>query len=67
MKKPIHITEMRKQLDIAAIRKQLVNLKCWKLKTGDIIAYKGWLEYLFTHLPSFRKWWTLARWYSSAD
>ena len=33
MKKPIHITEMRKQLDIAAIRKQLVNLKCWKLKT----------------------------------
>ena len=26
MNKPIHITEMRKQLDIAAIRKQLVNL-----------------------------------------
>ena len=43
MNKPIHITEMRKQLDIAAIRKQLVNLKCWKLKTGDIIEYKGWL------------------------
>lgn len=43
MNKPIHITEMRRQLDIAAIRKQLVNLKCWKLKTGDIIEYKGWL------------------------
>ena len=43
MNKPIHITEMRKQLDIATIRKQLVNLKCWKLKTGDIIEYKGWL------------------------
>ena len=43
MNKPIHITEMRKQLDIAAIRKQLVNLKCWKLKTGDIIK-AGWLN-----------------------
>ncbi|MGM9724337.1 MAG: maintenance system killer protein [Prevotella sp.] len=42
-KKPIHITEMRKQLDIAAIRAQAVNLRCWKLSTGDIIEYKGWL------------------------
>lgn len=42
-KKPIHITEMRKQLDVAAIYSQTVNLKCWKLSTGDIIEYNGWL------------------------
>ena len=42
-KKPIHITEMRKELDISAIRGQLVNIKCWKLSTGDIIKYDGWL------------------------
>ena len=42
-KKPIHINEMRRQLDIAAIRSQTVNLRCWKLSTGDIIEYNGWL------------------------
>lgn len=41
--KPIHITEMRRQLDIAAIRSQRVNLRCWKLSTGEILEYKGWL------------------------
>lgn len=41
--KPIHRSEMQKQLDIAAIRGQLVNLRCWKLSTGDIVEYKGWL------------------------
>lgn len=42
-KKPIHLTEMKKQLDICKIRNQLVNLRCWELKTGDIIEYKGWM------------------------
>lgn len=41
--KPIHKSEMQKQLDIAAIRGQLVNLRCWKLSTGDILEYNGWL------------------------
>lgn len=43
MAKPIHINEMRKQMDIARIRGQQVNLDCWELKTGDIINYRGWL------------------------
>ena len=34
---------MKKQLDIAKIRAQLVNLRCWELKSGDIIEYRGWL------------------------
>ena len=42
-KRPIHFTEMKKQLDIAKIRAQLVNLRCWELKSGDIIDYRGWL------------------------
>lgn len=42
-KKPIHLTEIKKQLDIAKIRAQLVNLRCWELKSGDIIDYRGWL------------------------
>lgn len=41
--KPIHINDMRKALDIAAIRNQTVNLKCWKISTGDILTYDGWL------------------------
>lgn len=42
-KKPIHRSEMQKQLDIAAIRGQTVNLRCWKLENGDILHYQGWL------------------------
>lgn len=41
--KPIHYTEMRKQLDIARIRGQRVRLRCWKLSTGDILSLDGWL------------------------
>jgi hypothetical protein len=40
--KPIHYTEMRKELDIARIRRQTVNIRCWKLSTGEILEYKGW-------------------------
>lgn len=40
--KPIHYTEMRKQLDIARIRGQQVKLRCWKLSTGDILELDGW-------------------------
>ncbi len=36
-RKPIHLTEMKKQLDIAKIRAQLVNLRCWVLMSGEII------------------------------
>ena len=43
VKKPIYLTEMKKQLDIARIRAQLVNIRCWELKSGDIIDYQGWL------------------------
>lgn len=43
VKKPIHLTEMKKQLDIARIRAQLVYIRCWELKSGDIIDYQGWL------------------------
>ena len=42
-KAPIHIKEMRERMDIAAIRSQTVNLRCWKLSSGDIVEYKGWL------------------------
>lgn len=42
-KRPIHFTEMKKRLDICKIRNQLVNLRCWELKSGDIINYEGWM------------------------
>lgn len=41
-RRTIHITDMKRELDIARIRNQSVNLRCWKLSTGDIIEYKGW-------------------------
>lgn len=41
-KKPIHVSTMRQELNVAAVRGQTVNLRCWKLSTGDILEYKGW-------------------------
>lgn len=41
--KPIHLTVMKKELDIARIRSQTVNLRCWEIGTGNIIDYEGWL------------------------
>ena len=41
--KPIHYNDMRRELDVARIRRQTVNLRCWKISTGDILTFDGWL------------------------
>lgn len=40
--KSIHISEMQKQMDIARIRQQQINLKAWK-SDGTVIEYHHWL------------------------
>ncbi|MCQ2128286.1 MAG: maintenance system killer protein [Bacteroidaceae bacterium] len=38
----IHITEMQRQIGVAKIYRQQVNIECWEYSTGAIIKYKGW-------------------------
>ena len=42
-KRAIHINEAMQILDLARERRQVVDLKVWELKTGDVIEYRGWL------------------------
>lgn len=41
--KTIHITEMQREMDVARIRNQQVNVSAWEEKTGKRIDYNGWL------------------------
>lgn len=39
--KAMHITEVMRELDVARIRNQTVNVKAWK-EDGSIVDYRGW-------------------------
>lgn len=40
--KAIHLSEMLSSMHRAEEYGQTVNLRCWKLSTGDTIEYDGW-------------------------